>query len=178
VPYSQCGVTRSNLWMRWSKSRGARFRRQVKTRTLHTPKGSAPREFQACFERTPVPRGWIRHPSMGVKIEKKDQEPSQNPNPSHAEGFGTPRVSIVLEADSGAARMDLPPAHPREFQACFERTPVPRGWIRHPPELRPCFKQTPVPRRKVGHPPSSKVWCRAEGLSTRLSESPAYYAPR
>jgi hypothetical protein len=41
---------------------------------------------------------------MGVKVEKKDQEPSQNPNPSHAEGFGTPRVSIVLEADSGAAR--------------------------------------------------------------------------
>jgi hypothetical protein len=35
----------------------------------------------------------------------------QNPNPSHYEGFGTPRVSIVLEAKSGAAcrRVGHPP---------------------------------------------------------------------
>src|SRR5580704_11659058 len=36
----------------------------------------------------------------------------QNPNPSHTEGSGTPRVSSVLEEDSGAARNSWPPAHP------------------------------------------------------------------
>jgi hypothetical protein len=40
------------------------IQREVKTRTLHTPKGSAPREFQSCLKRTPVPRGWIGHPPV------------------------------------------------------------------------------------------------------------------
>jgi hypothetical protein len=35
---------------------------------------------------------------------------SQNPNPSQNEGFGTPRVSVVLEANSGAARKGWSPA--------------------------------------------------------------------
>jgi hypothetical protein len=36
----------------------------------------------------------------------------QNPNPSQNEGFGTPRVLLVLEANSGAALKGWPPAHP------------------------------------------------------------------
>jgi hypothetical protein len=34
---------------------------EVKTRTLHKTKGSAPREFQSCLGQTPVPRGRIGH---------------------------------------------------------------------------------------------------------------------
>jgi hypothetical protein len=44
------------------------IQREVKTRTLHTPKGSAPREFQSCLKRTPVPRGWIGHPPSEASI--------------------------------------------------------------------------------------------------------------
>jgi hypothetical protein len=38
------------------------------------------------------------------------QRQGQNPNPSHTEGFGTPRVSVVLRAKYGAARISRPPA--------------------------------------------------------------------
>jgi hypothetical protein len=43
---------------------GKKPRTQVKIRTLHTPKGSAPREFQSCLKQTPVPRGKDSPPAI------------------------------------------------------------------------------------------------------------------
>jgi hypothetical protein len=50
---------------------------------------------------------------LGAGEEFSRRGRSQNPNPSQNEGFGTPRVSVVLEANSGAARRGWPPAAPR-----------------------------------------------------------------
>ena len=49
-------------------------------------------------------------PNLESRPKRNSEEQKQNPNPSHTEEFGTPRVSIVLQADSGAARMNRPPA--------------------------------------------------------------------
>jgi hypothetical protein len=54
----------------------ARGSGEVKTRTLNTSKGSAPREFQLCLKLTPVPRGGIGHPpsiACADCLQKKEE---------------------------------------------------------------------------------------------------------
>jgi hypothetical protein len=93
---------------------GSRAGGEVKTRTLHKTKGSAPREFQSWVEQTPVPRGRAGHPPEGRSFRGwgnfgrsfEGGAGRRKPHPSYGEGFGTPRVLVVLEANCGAARKD------------------------------------------------------------------------
>jgi anti-sigma regulatory factor (Ser/Thr protein kinase) len=57
----------------------------------------------------------------------RDQGGSQNPNPSQNEGFGAPRVLVVLEANSGAARKGWPPAtrHSSLLPPCSTHSKMP-----------------------------------------------------
>jgi len=51
-----------------------------------------------------------------LKSGKKPRAPSQNPNPSHLEGFGTPAGLNRALVNSGAARKGLPPAQLAQSQ--------------------------------------------------------------
>jgi hypothetical protein len=61
----------------------------------------------------------------GVEAEKlksvKEQDSSQNPNPSHLEGFGTPASFNRAWVHSGAARKGWPPA---DGYSIHEKIPI------------------------------------------------------
>jgi hypothetical protein len=67
---------------------------RARARTLHTPKSSAPREFQSCLKQAPVPRGSVVHPPKGSllalfrvastdSLRKKLVTPSSSPEITH-----------------------------------------------------------------------------------------------